>query len=531
MQNELIRTNIENFTDFLKDESRTIGTADSISFPGTRQDLHRIINTLKNDHTAITIQGSRTGITGGAVPYGGHILNMSKMNRILALSRADGNDEFYIDVQPGLLLTDLRKALEEKNIDTSGWSPESLQAFSLLKEKDTYFFPPDPTETSASIGGMIACNASGARSFHYGPTRQYIQALTILLIDGSTLYLERGNQKASGRNFVLTTDTGKTFKGELPAYTMPEVKNASGYFIKGNMDLIDLFIGSEGTLGILLEARLRLIPSPKIVWGLTCFLPDEEQAITFVRQCRGEPSSLSHKPLVIRPSAIEFFDSRALALLSTMKTSYPAFSSLPGVPDQSCSAVYIELHADNEDILQDSLLHISTLIADCGGDEDSTWFATSPREMEQLLSFRHAIPEAVNLYLDMKKKEGLSITKLGTDMAVADDKLTDVYRLYHSTLKENNLHYVMFGHIGDNHIHVNILPETEEEYTRGKALYKSWAEKILYWGGTVSAEHGIGKLKKDFLTMMYHEQGIAEMLGLKKIFDPGMLLNPGNLFS
>lgn len=240
---------------------------------------------------------------------------MSRMNKILSLSKDNSHDQFYLKVQPGIILADIQKALVEKNIDTSGWDTESKQALFLFKKEGNYFFPPDPTETSASIGGMIACNASGARSFLYGPTRKYIQAITILLIDGSTVFLKRGDQKALGRNFTLTTDTGKTLKGKLPSYKIPKVKNASGYFIQDNMDLIDLFIGSEGTLGILLDAQLRLIPGPTNTWGFTCFLPEEKQAIAFVQQCRGDSSALAHKPLLIRPTAIEFFDSHAIALL------------------------------------------------------------------------------------------------------------------------------------------------------------------------------------------------------------------------
>jgi D-lactate dehydrogenase (cytochrome) len=213
-----------------------------------------------------------------------------------------------------------------------------------------------------------------------------------------------------------------------------------------------------------------------------------------------------------------------------MKKTHAAFSSLPQVPEGDLAAVYVEFHADNEDILNDTLLSLSDIITDCGGNEDTTWFATEPRELERLTFFRHAVPEAVNLYIDMRKKEGLALTKLGTDMAVQNTHLDDVYRLYKSTLKESKLHAVMFGHIGDNHIHVNILPVSEQEYEKGKRLYKEWAEQITGFGGSVSAEHGIGKLKTDFLTIMYGEQGAREMYAVKKVFDPHMILNPGNLF-
>ena len=145
--------------------------------------------------------------------------------------------------------------------------------------------------------------------------------------------------------------------------------------------------------------------------------------------------------------------------------------------------------------------------------------------------FRHTVPEAVNSIIDQRRKKDPDITKLGTDMAVPDNKLKEVIKMYKLDLEENNFEYVMFGHIGNNHIHVNILPRNMEEYTRGKELYKKWAEKILHDGGTVSAEHGIGKLKNNFLELMYGQAGIKDMVKVKKALEPKLILNNGNLFS
>lgn len=530
MQNRLIHTNIEDFADYLKDESRISGHADSISFPQTVEEISSVLHLIRNEEKSITIQGARTGITGGAVPHGGHILNLSRMNRILALCFDEDSDRFFMKVQPGLILSELRQKISGGHIDTTEWDNDSIDALKTLKRKGTYFFPPDPTEPSASVGGMAACNASGACSFLYGPTRRYVQALTILLADGSIVSLKRGKQKATGRCFSLSANSGKTYKGNLPSYVMPVVKNASGYYARDNMDLLDLFTGSEGTLGIIAEMEITLIKKPSFTWGITSFLPRKE-IIPFVRSIRGDHLAQGFaKGLPIFPAAIEFFDTNSLTLLKEMKKKHAAFTSLPQIPDGEIGAVYVEFHADNEDILNDAVLCLSDIITDCGGNEDTTWFATEPHELERLTLFRHAVPEAVNLYIDMRKKNGLAITKLGTDMAVQNSLLQDIYTMYHTTLKENKLNSVMFGHIGDNHIHVNILPESEEEYETGKALYREWAEQITGLGGSVSAEHGIGKLKTDFLTIMYGEKGVREMWAVKKLFDPHMIFNPGSLF-
>ena len=178
----------------------------------------------------------------------------------------------------------------------------------------------------------------------------------------------------------------------------------------------------------------------------------------------------------------------------------------------------------------DTISALAEIIAVCGGDENATWIATTAREMERMHTFRHAVPEAVNLLIDERRRTSPGLTKLGTDMAVPDDRLDDVMLLYHRALDASGLEYVMFGHIGDNHIHVNILPRDQQEYDCGRGLYAAWAKEIIAMGGTVSAEHGIGKLKVALLKEMYGEKGVAEMRAVKRAFDPEFRLNRGNLF-
>jgi D-lactate dehydrogenase (cytochrome) len=150
--------------------------------------------------------------------------------------------------------------------------------------------------------------------------------------------------------------------------------------------------------------------------------------------------------------------------------------------------------------------------------------------MERMKKFRHAVPEAVNLTIDERRKTEPQITKLGTDLAVPDDCLERIIRLYRDGLSQAGLQSVMFGHIGNNHLHVNIIPANLEQYDAGKKLYLEWARAVVAMGGTVSAEHGIGKLKTEMLKIMYGEEGVREMLGVKRVFDPELRLNRGNLF-
>jgi D-lactate dehydrogenase (cytochrome) len=151
--------------------------------------------------------------------------------------------------------------------------------------------------------------------------------------------------------------------------------------------------------------------------------------------------------------------------------------------------------------------------------------------MGALKTFRHAVPESVNMLIGERKKAIPELIKLGTDMSVPDDQLENVMAMYHEGLARAGLEYVIFGHIGNNHVHVNILPRSMEEYEQGKALYLDWAKQVVAMGGSVSAEHGIGKNKTEFLKVMYGEEGIQQMRSMKALFDPHSLLNPGNLFN
>ncbi len=520
MQGKYIQRFSEEYEDYLKDESRMIGEADSISFPKTEESLRAILFELKNHQSKITVQGARTGITGGAIPKGGHVLNLSRMNKVKGFRYDPKSKNYFLTVQPGVLLSELRQMISDKDFDTEDWSKESLATLKRFRKDQEYFFPPDPTEASASIGGMVSNNASGARTFRYGPTRNYIEGLRIFLADGDSFLLRRGENKANGRTFVIQTDQGRILSGEIPSYAMPDVKNASGYYAKKNMDLVDLFIGSEGTLGIITEVEIKLIPKPAFFCGMTVFAPNEDIALHFICRIR---------ECAFRPAAIEYFNADALVLLKEQKRKNAAFSTLLEMPFDSREAVYVEYHGEEEEVIQ-GILQAGEIFVSCGGNEADTWLALNSQGMEQLHFFRHAVPEAVNLTIDERRRKEAGLTKLGTDMAVPDAMLEDVMHLYRTTLRETGVESVIFGHIGNNHVHVNILPRNMEDYIKGKALYGKWAEAVLKMGGTVSAEHGIGKMKISLLKKMIGEKGIEEMKGIKRTFDPEWRLNIGNLF-
>jgi D-lactate dehydrogenase (cytochrome) len=534
--NEWIRSMTDFITDqqyiaeYLRDESRLEGRADSISFPRSEEEILEIAADTEKRGMPLTIQGSRTGITGGAVPLGGHILNLSRMNRVLGMRQAEHDNAFYLSVEPGLKLQELNRVCAARDFDTTAWDRESLAALEVFGRQGAYFFPPDPTETSASIGGMVSCNASGARTLFYGSTRNYIHSLHIILAGGHLLILTRGRERANRGSFTIRTQGNAlhaphTFSGRIPSYKIPEVKNAAGYFSGENAELIDLFIGSEGTLGIVSLAELRLIPAPPCVWGGIFFFSAEMTAVGFTELIRTDGYVKVKSEEGTSLAAMEFYDARALSLASTLPTR-----DFPLPPEGAAAALYVEFHGRDEEAVGACFIHLAGLLEHMGENPELNWLAANPTELGKLCAFRHAVPEAVNLLVDKNKKEYRQLTKLGTDMAVADDKLAEVYELYRSVLAPSALDYTLFGHIGNNHLHANIIPHNQREYDLGKSLYLQMARSVLEMGGTISAEHGIGKLKTELLKAMYGEQGLAEMMALKTSFDPHALLNRGNLW-
>lgn len=520
MNNRLIKPIDQELSEYLRDESRAVGTAGSISFPRSRHDVITIIKELYDQDIPITIQGARTGLAGGAVPLGGHIMNLSKMNAVTGMGiREDGR--FTIRCEAGVVLSQLNKMIESRKFDLSKWDKESREAYQAFLNADEQFFSPDPTEASATIGGMVANNASGARSYLYGSTRDHVTALKIVLFNGHTLSLCRGQHFASGRNLSVLSDQGYRFNAALPTYMMPETKNASGYYIEDDMDAIDLFIGSGGTLGIITEIEVELLPAPKVIWGVNFCFTEEKQAIRFVETIRSKVDHIA---------SLEFYDGFALEILRKQKEENPAFAKLRPVDKRINSVIYVELHCDDEETVLKNLVELATKMKESGGDDKNTLVARTGFDRDSLYFFRHAVPESVNMLIDHRRKVNPIIKKLAADMAVPDRYLTDMMELYRTMLKQYELEAAIWGHIGDNHLHVNILPRDASDYERGQALYRKWSSMVSEYGGAVSAEHGIGKLKTDQLKLMYGEKHIEEMRMLKKVFDPRELLCPGNFF-
>lgn len=487
----IIKTNPDEFENYLVDASNFKGNCEAVYFPENSDEIVWIIKEANKNKFTVTTAGNRTGLTGACIPQNGIVIATDRLNKIIEINQK----QFYALVEPAVLLSDFQKELKQHKL----------------------FYPPDPTETNCYIGGTVATNASGAKTFKYGPTRNYVIGLQIVLPDGEVIDLERGKQKANGYKLTLSTQAGKNINLNIPDYTFPKVKNASGYFVQKDMDAIDLFIGSEGTLGIITKIKLKLLPQPEDTISCVLFFEDERNALKFLEEARdisyqNKKSSINNN---VNALALEFFDERALRFLS---------KDFSAIPDKAKAAIWFEQESTSDDF--DSILEAWNFLMQTNNvNEETAWFAFSDADKEKIKDFRHAISWKVNDYIARN-----NFRKLGTDVAVPDKVFSEFYLTLQGWAKQSKIDFVAYGHFGNSHIHLNFLPKDDDEFNEAKKIYRQICEEAVRLGGTISAEHGIGKTKRDYLLMMYGEANIRKMAELKKSLDPNLILSIGNIF-
>jgi D-lactate dehydrogenase (cytochrome) len=367
------------------------------------------------------------------------------------------------------------------------------------------------------MGGTVATNASGAKTFKYGATRKYVQMLEIILPTGDEVLIEREKNFATGPELILNTAIGKNIIVDLPNLRMPSIKNAAGYYCKKDMDAIDLFIGSEGTLGLFSQIKLKLLDTPEQIVSAVFFFSSEENAMNFITSARDTSynSGKSTDQNTIDATAIEYFDVNALRFL---KTDYSQ------IPNEVQGAVWIEQNTTEAN--QENLIELwMRLFEDCGGNIEKVWFAATETDRIRIIDFRHHISEKVNEYITSN-----NLRKLGTDIAVPEKQLLKSLSQFKNEIDERGLDYVIYGHIGNSHLHINLLPKDDAEFEVAKKVYDNICHAAIKAGGTFSAEHGVGKNKTRYLIEMYGNENVEKMKNLKKVLDPNMILGRGNIF-
>jgi len=492
----LSKTNPDEIASYLTDASNMRGGHTTrVVFPTSTAEVAEVLTEASRTHTPVTVSGAGTGVTGGRVPFGGIVLATERLNRILNITPTPAGGT--ATAEAGVVLQTFQQAVAAQGL----------------------FYPPDPTEWSCFLGGTVATNASGARTFKYGTTRNHVRRLVIVLPTGEVLKLSRGQcfADAAGR-LQLPLASGRELAVQLPQYQMPRTrKHAAGYFIAPGMDALDLFIGSEGTLGVLTEIEVALLPQPANVLAGIVFFQTEADLLAFVHAARAQ--SLATRDTGgtgLDARALEYFDAAALEFLRQHE---------PRVPPSVAGAIFFEQEITDE--TEDALLSawLGLLEAHHALLDDS-WFATNASDRQALREFRHQLPVRVNEWIARHGQR-----KVSTDMAVPDEAFPAMLQFYQESLRASGLSSVIFGHIGDNHLHVNLLPCNETEARQAQVLYAQFVERAVGLGGTVSAEHGIGKLKRDYLRLLYGDSVLRAMAALKATFDPPGILSSGVMFS
>jgi FAD/FMN-containing dehydrogenase len=442
--------------DYVTDASGYKGWADEVAIPSSEHELLHIIARATADRIPVTIAGAGSGLTGARVAQGGIVVSLERFRRL--------------EIQPG-------KARVGAAI--------SLMELGQAAAPSGQFYAPDPTEWTACIGGVLACNASGSRSFRYGSARRHVNAIRVATMDGRIAEFRRGDK----------------VDFDVPAIPLPETtKYTAGYRLQPGMDWIDLFCGSEGTLGIILEAELPLLPAPAELFAGVVFLASDDAALGAVDAWR-DAADLR---------MLEYADRNSLDLLR---------GRYPEIPRAAAACILMEVEGDDIETWESRLIAAGALM-------EASWFADSARDRERFRAFRHALPELVNATVLQR-----GFMKMGTDYAVPLNQNRAMTAYYRERL-EHLLpgQYVIYGHLGDAHLHVNMLPATAEQAEIATGLLTEFARKAVELGGTVSAEHGLGKRKAHLLAIQYAPEHIRAMMDVKLRLDPLWLLGRGTLF-
>jgi D-lactate dehydrogenase (cytochrome) len=459
---------------------------------------------------------AQSSLTGGATPFGEIVLSVSRLNRIVDLA------DSHVTAQAGVPLVALQETLAAREV----------------------WFPPVPTFLGACVGGVIATNAAGAATFKYGPTRHWVQAATIVLPGGEVLDLVRGETHADDEGvFEIVTASRGPIRLQAPRYTMPQVpKCTAGYYAAPAMDLLDLFIGSEGTLGVVVEATLTVAARPDAQCLALVPVPTEAEAIALVGRLRDAARS------DMDVAAIEHLDARCLQIL---REDGALAKHHVSVPDDTAVVllVLIELTPGRDagptawqqiagaldaDAPDTALVRFCRLL-DASNLLDHTEIALpgDRRREAQWLAIREAVPAGVNQRVGTARRTiDAAITKTAADMIVPFHQFGDMMAECRRLFESRGLDLAVWGHISDGNVHPNVIPRSREDVDRGRAAIMDLGRTVIALGGSPLAEHGVGRnpVKQRLARLLVGDRAWEDMRAIKRALDPAGQLAPGVLF-
>jgi D-lactate dehydrogenase (cytochrome) len=495
------------------------GYAEALVEPRTERDLAKAVT----EASQVLAIGAQSSLTGGATPRGETLVSTARLKSLCDL--ADGR----LRVGAGVTMAEIDAHLGRRGA----------------------LYPPLPTWHGATIGGAIATNAAGAATFKYGTTREWVEALTVVLASGDVVDVRRGEVTASSQGTLEFDVAGARLTVPVPDYRMPAVpKVSAGYFARAGMDAIDLFIGSEGTLGVVTEATLRVLPARPAVCLVFVTLSDRQTALRFVGRLRAEAASAwnSEGRVGVDVSAVEHMDRRSLAIVreegadrrlgidldatasmglliaidlpprTTAKECYDAF----GRPSNGGSATraMLGLFAD---LLEE--YGISDAVIAPPGERSA---------VEKLLALREAVPLGVNHRIGRAQRDvDARIQKTAADVIVPFDRFELMLSMFDEELEKRGLDGAVWGHISDGNVHPNVIPRSFADVESGREAVLAFGRAAIQLGGSPLAEHGVGRseTKQQLLRELYGDDGIEQMRAVKKALDPEGKLAPGVIFT
>ena len=441
---DAVITDKEHLICYSYDATRIERLPDALLMPKTPEDAASILKIANSEKIPVIPRGAGSGFAGGSVPVqGGIILSLQRMDRIIEVNK----DDFYMVVEPGVVTRTIQKTAEAAGL----------------------FYPPDPSSVNfCTIGGNISTCAGGARGVKYGTTRDYVMGLEVVLPTGDIIF------------------TGT----RAP-------RSVAGY------DLTRLIVGSEGTLGVITKAILRLIPLPEKTVTVAAIFTSIHNAIAAI-----ERIIISG----IRPSVIEFMDKASISVVRDL---------LPESVREKGEAMLISEVDGTEAHVEDGLQMIEEICRKAGAIIIST--AKTPQDRERLWTARRSVSPA--LYK-------INPTKINEDIVVPRSKLPELMHEIGRIASTNMIQIVSFGHAGDGNLHINVMTDDKnaEEFSRAKKAVHELFQVTLRLGGSISGEHGIGMTKAPFLPMEVGDKVISIMKGIKNTFDPNNILNPGKIW-
>ena len=468
------------------DESRFSGVCSEIKMPNSSEELIEIFR-QEDRETQFTISGARTGIVGGAVPEGGILISTEKLKKI------DKAVDDEITVDAGVTLKELKMA--------------------LAKEKK-YYFAPNPTEETATMAGLFACNGAGGNSRKYGTVGDNTLAIDFVTTTGLFWQIKRGE--------YIFGESGCNLPGGLrldcSVYEKKTIVSALTPLI--GMDLIDFLAGSEGVLGVVTSLTLKL-EEKKNQWGILYFFEETEEALNYIEYLKTWDSS--HEGII---EECEYLCENTLRLLTEKKYTIQNLSNFPPFPKNSKAALMVILSGDDEEVLENVLMeHVETFL-ELGGRDELTWGFEGALEIEKLHTLRHGVPELINSEIDLIRQTRKDSIKIGTDFI---GSLT--IRQYLQDLKEDHLKGFVFGHALDEHLHINILVSSNVGQSLAKSRVYEWASVIASSHGMVVSEHGVGKIKVKLVESFLTKERLLNMRKIKAFFDPHHQLAQGTILA